>query len=59
MQAHNTVTMIQTRTIRVSLDVYNKLCELGKTNDSFTKVVDRLFKDNNLLPVVTDEELKG
>ena len=50
--------MVQTRVIRVSLDVYNKLCELGKTNDSFTKVVDKLFKDNDLLPIVTDEELK-
>jgi len=50
--------MQPTKTIRVSLDVYNKLCELGKTNDSFTEVVDRLFKDNNLLPIVTDEELK-
>jgi len=52
------VTMTQTRTIRVSLDVYNKLCELGKTNDSFTKVVDKLFKENNLLPIMTDEELQ-
>jgi len=50
--------MQRTKTIRVSLDVYNKLCESGKTNDSFTEVVDRLFKDNNLLPIVTDEELK-
>jgi predicted CopG family antitoxin len=51
--------MTETRTIRVSLDVYNKLCEFGKTNDSFTKVVDKLFKENNLLPIVTDEELKN
>jgi len=56
-RAHN-IIMQPTKTIRVSLDVYNKLCELGKTNDSFTEVVDRLFKDNNLLPIVTDEELK-
>ena len=38
------------------MEVYDYLCELGKTNDSFVKIVDKLFRDNNLLGVVTTEE---
>jgi len=45
----------KTRTIRVSLEVYEKLCELGKTNDSFTGLVDRIFRENNLIPIVTEK----
>jgi len=44
----------KTKTIRVSLEVYNKLCELGRTNDSFIEVVDRIFRDDGLIAVVTE-----
>ena len=37
----------KTRTIRVSMDLYNKLTELGKKNDTYTDVLKRLFQENN------------
>jgi len=45
----------KTRTIRVSMEIYDKLCELGKTNDTFTSVLDRLLRDNDLTVIVTEE----
>ena len=45
---------VETRTIRVSMDVYKKLCEMGKTNESFISVVDKIFRENNLIPLVTE-----
>lgn len=41
-----------TKTIRVSMNVYNKLCELGKTNDTFSSVLTRIFEENKLYAVV-------
>ena len=39
----------KSRTIRVSMEVYDQLCKLGKTNDTFTSVVARVFRENNLI----------
>jgi predicted CopG family antitoxin len=35
-----------TKTIRVSMEIYNKLCELGKKNDTFSEIIERIFRDN-------------
>jgi hypothetical protein len=46
----------KTRAIRISLESYEALCELGKINETFASVLDRIFRENNLLPVVTEEQ---
>ena len=56
MHTHLVTIMENTKPIRVSLAVYRRLCELGKTNDSFVEIVDRLFKENNLFGVVTEDD---
>jgi hypothetical protein len=55
IRAHSVTMSDKTKTIRVSLEVYNKLCELGKTNDNFPEVVDRIFRDNGLIAIVAEE----
>ena len=36
--------MIKTKTIRVSLEIYDKLTKLGKKNDTYTDVLERLLR---------------
>jgi len=43
------------KTIRVSMEIYDKLCELGKKNDTFTSILERILRDNDLTPVVTEK----
>jgi predicted CopG family antitoxin len=31
------------KTIRVSMEVYDKLCELGKKNDTFTSILEKIL----------------
>ena len=40
--------------IRISKDNWEILNYLGKTNDSFNTVLTRIFEQNNLLGVVTE-----
>jgi predicted CopG family antitoxin len=46
----------ETRTVRISLDVYNKLIESGKKNETFAEILDRIFERNDLLGIVTEED---
>jgi hypothetical protein len=44
------------KVIRISQKNYDILNKLGKTNDTYISVLDRIFADNNLLGIVTTEE---
>jgi hypothetical protein len=43
------------RVIRISQSNYEILCKLGDTSDTFNDVLDRIFKENNLIGLVTTE----
>lgn len=44
------------RVIRISQRNYEILCKLGDTSDTFNDVMDRIFKENNLIGTVTTDE---
>ena len=45
----------KTKTIRVSLDLYDKLTEIGKKNETYASVIERLFKENDMQGIVTEK----
>jgi predicted CopG family antitoxin len=46
----------QTKAVRISLDLYNKLVESSKKNETFADILDNIFAKNKLLGIVTQEE---
>jgi predicted CopG family antitoxin len=46
----------KTRAIRISLDTYATLCELGKKNETFASLLERIFRENNIIAMVTENE---
>lgn len=45
----------KTRAIRISLETYQTLCELGKKNETFASVLERIFRENNIVAMVTEK----
>jgi hypothetical protein len=48
----------QTRSIRISLDLYDRLVNASKKDQTFADILDKIFSDNHLLPVVMEENKK-
>jgi predicted CopG family antitoxin len=42
------------KTIRISVEVYNKLLKIGKMDDTFTSLLERILEENELTAVVTE-----
>jgi predicted CopG family antitoxin len=49
------------KTMVVTIEVYNQLCELGKTNDSFSDVISRLLEQNKgrLVELISENRSKA
>ena len=43
-----------TKTIRISIDLYNRITELCKKNEDYADAVDRLLRENKLQAIVTE-----
>jgi predicted CopG family antitoxin len=45
-----------TKTVRISIDAYKKLIELGRKDQTFADILDNIFVKNKLIGVVTTED---